>query len=134
MDITNIALAFFAVAVLAFITATAFGFGPGGPDADEIEEAKALLADKEAVLVDVRTPREFADNGFDGAANIPLQQLPQRSDELGAKDEPVVLYCRSGNRSNQARRILEGEGFETIYDLGAYRTARQVVEAIESDQ
>lgn len=71
----------------------------------------------EHLLIDVRTPEEFATGIIAGAINIPVDQIAQRLSEI-PKDEPVVLYCRSGNRSNQAAQILQGEGYTQIYDLG----------------
>jgi rhodanese-related sulfurtransferase len=68
-------------------------------------------------LIDVRTPEEFASGHIEGAINIPVQELQQRMDEVSS-DEPVVLYCRSGNRSNQAAQILDGAGYSGVYDLG----------------
>ncbi|MBL8145321.1 MAG: rhodanese-like domain-containing protein, partial [Anaerolineae bacterium] len=68
-------------------------------------------------LVDVRTPEEFASGHLPGAVNIPLQELPGRLGEI-AVGEPVVLYCRSGNRSGQAAQLLAGEGYTQILDLG----------------
>ena len=127
-NMLNIVFFIAAASLVIFMVANAFGFGPGGPDADERQEAKTALAEEEAELIDVRTPREYDDNGLDGAKNIPLQQISNRLDEVGNRDEPVVLYCRSGNRSAQAADILEENGFDEIYDLGAHRTAKQVVE------
>ena len=69
------------------------------------------------LLVDVRTPQEFAGGHIEGAVNIPLQSLEQRMGEI-PQDEPVVIYCRSGNRSNTAARILAQAGYTDIYDLG----------------
>lgn len=71
----------------------------------------------EHLLIDVRTPGEFAAGYIPGAINIPLDQISQRLSEI-PKDEPVVLYCQSGNRSNQATKLLKGEGYTEIYDLG----------------
>lgn len=117
-----------AAALVVFMVAQAFGFGPGGLDADEEDEVKTVLAEGEAELVDVRTPQEYAHNGLDGAKNIPVQQLAQRFDEVGDKDEPVVVYCRSGSRSAHAAQMLEDQGFEKVYDLGGHRTASTIVE------
>lgn len=69
------------------------------------------------VLVDVRTPQEFASGHIAGAVNIPLQELPRQLDSL-PKDQPVVLYCRSGARSSTAAQMLARAGFTEIYDLG----------------
>jgi phage shock protein E len=69
------------------------------------------------LLVDVRTPQEFNSGYIEGAVNIPLQELAQRADEIPT-DQPVVLYCRSGNRSSNAARMLSNAGYEQVYDLG----------------
>lgn len=130
-NIPNPLLVAVAVALMAFMVANAFGDDSGGLEADEMEQVRTLLAEGDAELVDVRTPQEFAQNGLDGAKNIPVQQLAERLDEAGAKDEPVVVYCRSGNRSARAAQILENAGYEEVYDLGAYSTAKKVVEAAQ---
>ena len=82
------------------------------------EQAHALVDDG-AHLVDVRTPGEFAAGHIDGAVNIPVQEIAERMDEIGKRDEPVVLYCRSGARSGRAKRILEQAGFASVHNLGA---------------
>ena len=74
-----------------------------------------------ARIVDVRTPAEFADGAYPGAANIPLSVLPARMRELEPKDKPVVVYCRSGHRSAIAAKILRDAGYSQVYDLGSIR-------------
>lgn len=73
------------------------------------------------ILIDVRTPEEFASGHIPGAVNISVDELAQRLNEI-PQDKPVVLYCRSGNRSNQAAQILERAGYTQIYDLGGIIT------------
>jgi rhodanese-related sulfurtransferase len=68
-------------------------------------------------LIDVRTPEEFASGHIAGAINIPVDALQSRLSEV-ASDQPVVVYCRSGNRSATASQILAQNGYSTIYDLG----------------
>ncbi len=68
-------------------------------------------------LIDVRTPEEFAAGHIPGAVNIPIDELGGRLSEL-SQAEPVVVYCRSGNRSAQAARILDQAGYSGVYDLG----------------
>lgn len=80
-------------------------------------EAKQLVS-AGARLVDVRTPGEFAAGHIPGALNIPVQQLDARMSELLPKDEPVVVYCRSGHRSGTAARLLKNAGFNAVRDLG----------------
>jgi phage shock protein E len=72
-----------------------------------------------AQLVDVRTAAEYAVQHIEGARNIPLDELPNRTSELGDHDSPVVVYCMSGHRSAQAVRVLQDAGFTHVYDVGA---------------
>ncbi|MCC6612872.1 MAG: rhodanese-like domain-containing protein [Anaerolineae bacterium] len=81
-------------------------------------ETQFAASGAEHLLVDVRTPEEFAEGHIPGAVNISVQTLPDRLNEI-PRDIPVVVYCRSGNRSGQASQILAQAGYETIYDLGA---------------
>lgn len=68
-------------------------------------------------LIDVRTPAEFAGGHIAGAINIAVDDLAARLDSV-PRDRPVVVYCRSGNRSATAARVLANAGFDPIYDLG----------------
>lgn len=68
-------------------------------------------------LIDVRTPQEFAGGHIAGAVNIPVEEIAGRLGEV-AQDQPVVVYCRSGNRSAQAAQILDQAGYAPVYDLG----------------
>jgi rhodanese-related sulfurtransferase len=74
-------------------------------------------AEAEHLLIDVRTPEEFESGHIPGAINIPVQVIDQYLDQI-PQDEPIVLYCRSGNRSSQAFDILSNSGYSDIYDLG----------------
>ena len=81
-------------------------------------DARALVASG-AVLLDVRSPAEFSSGHLDGAINVPVDQLPNRTSEVGPKERPVVVYCRSGARSARAAGILRAAGFSKVEDLGA---------------
>ena len=74
-------------------------------------------AEVDHLLLDVRTRSEFDSGHIEGAVNIPLQELASRSNEL-PQDQPIVIYCRSGNRSAQAARLLDGQEFSGLYDMG----------------
>ncbi|NMO13659.1 rhodanese-like domain-containing protein [Pyxidicoccus fallax] len=71
-----------------------------------------------AMLVDVRTPEEFAAGHLPGALNIPVDELPRRFSELGSPDKPLIVYCRSGARSSRAERLLKERGFQDVFNLG----------------
>ena len=72
--------------------------------------ARALAGPNPPVLVDVRTPMEYAAGHIHGARLLPLSDLPRRMGEL-PKDRPVVCICRSGHRSGVAARHLRDLGF-----------------------
>jgi len=72
------------------------------------------------LLIDVRTPKEFASGHIQNAINIPVETLQTRLDEVPG-DAPVVVYCRSGNRSASAAQILVENGYQQIYDLGGIK-------------
>ncbi|MCA2978973.1 MAG: rhodanese-like domain-containing protein [Myxococcaceae bacterium] len=80
--------------------------------------ARQLVKDG-AVLVDVRSPREFSGGHLPGAINVPLQDLAGQVKRLGEKQRPVVLYCASGTRSAMAKAALRRQGFSAVHDLGA---------------
>lgn len=80
-------------------------------------KAQFVTPGKRHLLVDVRTPAEFAADHLPGAINIPLQELSQRLMELPI-DRPLALYCRTGNRSGQAAQLLGEEGFADAYNIG----------------
>lgn len=80
-------------------------------------EARRLVAEG-ATLLDVRTREEFAASHVEGALNIPVQELPGRIGEVGAKDRAVVVYCRSGVRSRRAKQVLTQAGY-AAHDLGS---------------
>jgi phage shock protein E len=69
------------------------------------------------LLIDVRTPEEFASGHIDGSVNIPVEEMHGRLDDIPG-DAPIVVYCRSGNRSAAAARILTDAGYAPVYDLG----------------
>lgn len=87
-------------------------------DSARANEARSMVS-AGAMLLDVRSPSEYASGHLDGAVNIPVSDLGGRLAKLGKKDRPIVVYCRSGNRSGQAARILGAAGFTKVFDLGA---------------
>jgi rhodanese-related sulfurtransferase len=80
-------------------------------------EARALVKGG-AQLVDVRSREEFDQGHLPGAKNLPVDVLAGRTRELGSKDKPVVVYCRSGARSGRAASLLRAAGFKKVVNLG----------------
>ncbi|MFZ6750619.1 rhodanese-like domain-containing protein [Undibacterium sp. Ren11W] len=78
----------------------------------------ASLQNSGALLLDVRELDEYAEAHAPNSTLIPLGQLPQRLQELGAdKSRPVILICRSGRRSAAAQALLEVAGFTTLTNV-----------------
>lgn len=81
-------------------------------------EAAKLIANVKPFVLDVRTPGEFAEGHLAGAVLLPVQQLQGRLGELAAhRDEPVFVYCHSGNRSTVAAKLLVDAGFTNVTNL-----------------
>lgn len=91
-----------------------------------VENLKSRLDSNEKfVFIDVREEWEYDDDNL-GAKNIPLADLPNRLAELdNHKDSEIVVHCRSGARSGNAKKFLESKGFSkvrnTIGGIMAYR-------------
>lgn len=82
-----------------------------------VDQAYRLISASEKFkLLDVRTETEFNESHIQDAINIPLNQLPERIDELNETYEYVV-YCKSGYKSHQAFETLKENGFQKIYNM-----------------
>ena len=86
----------------------------GGPKVD-----MGQLIANGAVIVDVRTPGEYAGGHIKGSVNIPLQSLGSQMAKL-KKDKPVITCCASGMRSGSARAMLQSAGFTEVYNAGGW--------------
>jgi phage shock protein E len=77
-----------------------------------------------AVIVDVRTPAEFAGGHIKGAVNIPLDNIEVNLAKIKAYNKPIVVCCASGMRSANAKRVLTKKGLEEVYDGGSWMSIR----------
>jgi rhodanese-related sulfurtransferase len=128
----NLINALFLVATLLLIAACAPAPQPAAPAGGfttiSVGELKARLdAGEELLVLDVRTPEEYAQDGrIAGSTLLPLQELPQRMGEL-PKGQPIACFCRSGNRSRTACDQLAQAGFTNLVNveggIGAWRAA-----------
>ncbi|MGN0976196.1 MAG: rhodanese-like domain-containing protein [Gemmiger sp.] len=80
-----------------------------------VKECAALPG---AVLLDVRTPEEYAEGHIPGSTNIPLQALDEIGTVVPEKTTPLFVYCRSGSRSGQAAGRLKQMGYEQVRNIG----------------
>jgi phage shock protein E len=95
-------------------------FGGGQPT-----DIKPII-ESGAFLVDVREPAEFASGTVKGAINIPLGRVAAELDKFKGK-ENIVVFCRSGNRSGQAKTILEKNGFKNVINGGTVEQVNQII-------
>ena len=85
-----------------------------------MEEAVAMMAKEENyIILDVRTAEEFAEKHIPNAINIPNETIgSEELTELPDKNQLILVYCRSGNRSKQASEKLVALGYTNIYEFG----------------
>ncbi len=81
------------------------------------QTAHRLVAEG-AKLIDARTADEYAGGALPGAINVPVQVIGEVIDQHAKTDETIVLYCRSGGRSDMAARILRSMGYTKAYNMG----------------
>ena len=102
---------------MTFIS-TLFGKSNDTELADAIKEG--------ACLIDVRTPAEFSEGSAMGAINIPLDSIPGQLSRFKNKRK-MVVFCKSGSRSKQAKSILEQYGCQNIINGGTWQHVQQLV-------
>ena len=101
-------------ATLAFVATAA---GPATIEPKALND-RIAWADRSLLVLDVRTPEEFAAGHLPGAINIPHTELAARVAELaGARDRDIVVYCRTGKRAGEALGVLEQSGFKRLLHL-----------------
>ena len=84
------------------------------------------IIDDGAFLVDVRTPGEFAEGHVIGSVNIPLDKVTMELEKFKNKKN-IIVFCRSGNRSGQAKTILEQQGIVNVTNGGTWEEVNQFV-------
>ena len=115
-----------AFAALAFIACS-----PAAPSAEQTELSPDALLDQlgsqaPPLVLDVRSPEEFASGHVPGARNLPVGELASRAGALDApRDATVVVYCERGPRARHAQAALSAAGFSTVLhlegDMSAWR-------------
>jgi len=86
----------------------------------DMDEAITMMEEESGyIILDVRTPEEFAEKHIPGAVNVPNETIGTEDiPELPVKDQLILVYCRSGNRSKQASEKLAVLGYTNIVEFG----------------
>lgn len=83
------------------------------------EAINIMKEEKDYIILDVRTPEEFKSKHIPGAINIPNETIgTEEIPELPDKEQLIMIYCRSGNRSKQAAEKLAAQGYTNIVEFG----------------
>ena len=95
--------------IVTFVISSCSNSQTTGVSQSEAEVKGYKIDFENAFIVDVRTPAEFAAGHFEGAVNIPLNTI-ENALNLFENQEQIIVYCRSGARSGNAKKILEKAG------------------------
>jgi rhodanese-related sulfurtransferase len=91
------------------------------------QEAAVFIKSSQPLILDVRMPSEYKAGRIEGARLIPVQELHRRLHELkDNREEPILVYCATGNRSTVASKMLNDNGFKDIVNMryGIYQWAK----------
>jgi rhodanese-related sulfurtransferase len=106
-----------------------------------VDEARRLIDEEGALLVDVRDANELAQSGkLEGALNVSRgmvefradPELPYHNPEF-RKERPVILYCASGGRAALSGKALKDMGYGEVYNLGGFKDAAEAGFATERE-
>lgn len=95
------------------------------PPATVHDTKAATVLDGASLVLDVRTPEEYAQGHLDDALLIPVAELEARLAEVdsalaGEKNKKIVTYCKAGRRAGQAKLLLEQHGYTNVVNGGGY--------------
>jgi len=106
------------IVVLTLIIKAEYEHQSGRANQMDPTAAIRLMNNDDAVVLDVREAADFNNGHIKKAKNIPMSSLKSQLDSLEKnKDKPLMIYCRSGNVSGKACRILKNTGFSNVHNL-----------------
>jgi rhodanese-related sulfurtransferase len=87
----------------------------------------AQLSQQGAIILDVRSPREFAGGHISGSLNIPVETLSRSLGKLKDKNRPIITCCASGSRSRIAANILKAQGYANVHNGGGWHSLKSKI-------
>ncbi len=88
-----------------------------------------ILNQENTTIVDVREYIEYIMGHIDGSRHIPLRKVMSRIEDFRNMSTPIVVYCRSGNRSEQAKLLLQASGIKEVYNGGGIDEMKYLMKA-----
>lgn len=86
------------------------------------EEAKEEMNNNDVIILDVRTEEEYNSGHIENSVLIPIDDLEYKEEEvLTNKEQKILVYCRSGNRSKKAADLLVEMGYTNVYNFGGIK-------------
>lgn len=86
------------------------------------EEAKEEMNNNDVIILDVRTEEEYNSGHIENSVLIPIDDLEYKAEEgLTNKEQKILVYCRSGNRSKKAADLLVEMGYTNVYNFGGIK-------------
>jgi rhodanese-related sulfurtransferase len=98
-----------------------FGFGK-----NKIKEALR----NGAVIIDVRTPREYDDGHIPQSINIPVDRINSSAQRIKGMEKPVIFCCASGARSGQAVSVMKQQGLKEVYNGGNWQYVLKLMNSL----
>ena len=118
-NIIRVAAAAVAALMAALLAACGASSKPSYRQITADEAARMMQEETDFVLLDVRTQEEYASGHIPGAICIPNETIgSEEIPELPDKDQLILVYCRSGNRSKQASQKLAEQGYTNVVEFG----------------
>ncbi len=74
----------------------------------------------EATIIDVRSAGEYTGGHVEGSLNIPLQEIPNRLEDIKSMSKPIIVCCASGGRSGNAEDYLSSNGVDDVFNGGSW--------------
>jgi phage shock protein E len=118
------------ILIFSLITITMFSIFKSIFTKKDSTRIKELITNG-AFLVDVRTPEEYSAGNVNGSTNIPLNQIQNQLTKFKGKNQ-IIVFCRSGNRSSQAKSILEKNGFDNVTNGKTWININEILSEIKN--
>lgn len=108
-----------ALCLVLMLAGCSGGASEGYTQVSSEEAAQMMEEHTDELVLDVRTPEEYAEAHIPNAINVPNEEIGDAAiAELPDKEQLILVYCRSGNRSKQAAQKLATQGYTNIVEFG----------------